>query len=964
MMQNAQLICHSGRRRRKVREEKRYGLDYLELCDDRRTLCVYFLGKAPPWLKPKKEDEAAKPEPKPEPKPKGKPKVTEPPEVTEIELPLAQVHIEGGRRITDLEVIEVRLFRFTDPDTDDLMKVTLRCPGDFSTYTLSLVRLEGGKPVATTDMDPRFDSVSFNFNIEDQPSDLDCKQAVVCPPKSYAVPEIDYLAKDYASFRQLILDRLAVIMPDWKERHVPDIGITLVELLAYVGDHLSYYQDGVATEAYLDTARQRISVHRHARLVDYHMHEGCNARAWVFIETNAPQWTLRPRGISFITGLNDLLPLKGRVLTWADLENIPRSQYEVFEPLVENPDAELNFYQAHNKIEIYTWGNKECCLPVGTTRVALKDGPARQAPPSQPEGKPAPSEQQPNVQAVQAAEDGYQRILDHLKEKDVLILQEVLGPKTGLKADADPAHRHVVRLTKLERTVDELYDQPLVEVAWAEEDALPFPLCISALGPAPKCELLEPISIARGNVVLVDHGLRIEDGPDAACKQCWCVPTQSTAAECEGEGRPTDVILRPGRFRPSLKETPLTFSQPPQFDAPASAMLTQDPRQAVPWIQLTSVPDPDCLPAQEQGEPAAPPVSPEAGKPGDETSKSQAAQPEQAAPPAQPEATSDAAQAASVVPGSVDWKAQPDLLNSRADDAHFVAEIDNGGRAHLRFGDGELGRQPEAGTRFKAVYRVGNGLAGNVGAEAITHVVSDRWESGINVQPWNPLPASGGMAPEPMEDVKLFAPHAFRRRLERAITADDYAEIVLRDFSLKVQRAAATLRWTGSWYEVLVAVDQRGREEAEPSLLAEIGDHLRRYRRIGHDVAVESAQLVPLYVKMEVCVKPGYLSGHVKAALLDRFGNRTLPDGKRGFFHPDELTFGEGIYLSKLVAAAQAVVGMENAVVKKLERLYEGPNGELEAGLLRLGPLEVAQLDNDPNFPEHGRFELIMRGGR
>ena len=65
---------------------------------------------------------------------------------------------------------------------------------------------------------------------------------------------------------------------------MPDLGITLVEVLAYVGDYLSYYQDAVATEAYLDTARQRISVRRHARLVDYLMHEGCNARAWVCVQ--------------------------------------------------------------------------------------------------------------------------------------------------------------------------------------------------------------------------------------------------------------------------------------------------------------------------------------------------------------------------------------------------------------------------------------------------------------------------------------------------------------------------------------------------------------------------------------------------------------------------------------------------------------------------------------------------------
>ena len=36
-------------------------------------------------------------------------------------------------------------------------------------------------------------------------------------------------------------------------------------VFAYTADYLSYYQDAVATEAYLDTARQRISVRRHVR---------------------------------------------------------------------------------------------------------------------------------------------------------------------------------------------------------------------------------------------------------------------------------------------------------------------------------------------------------------------------------------------------------------------------------------------------------------------------------------------------------------------------------------------------------------------------------------------------------------------------------------------------------------------------------------------------------------------------
>ena len=46
---------------------------------------------------------------------------------------------------------------------------------------------------------------------------------------------------------------------------------------------MSYFQDAVATEAYLGTARRRASVRRHARMLDYPMHEGVNARVWVAV---------------------------------------------------------------------------------------------------------------------------------------------------------------------------------------------------------------------------------------------------------------------------------------------------------------------------------------------------------------------------------------------------------------------------------------------------------------------------------------------------------------------------------------------------------------------------------------------------------------------------------------------------------------------------------------------------------
>ena len=54
--------------------------------------------------------------------------------------------------------------------------------------------------------------------------------------------------------------------------------VTMVETLAYAADRVSYMQDAVNTEAYIGTARSRISMRRHARLVDYQVSEGANAR--------------------------------------------------------------------------------------------------------------------------------------------------------------------------------------------------------------------------------------------------------------------------------------------------------------------------------------------------------------------------------------------------------------------------------------------------------------------------------------------------------------------------------------------------------------------------------------------------------------------------------------------------------------------------------------------------------------
>lgn len=174
----------------------------------------------------------------------------------------------------------------------------------------------------------------------------------------------------------------------------------------------------------------------------------------------------------------------------------------------------------------------------------------------------------------------------------------------------------------------------------------------------------------------------------------------------------------------------------------------------------------------------------------------------------------------------------------------------------------------------------------------------------------------------------------------------------------------AILRWTGAWYEVNVAIDPKEQTESSERLLDEVECLLRPFRRIGHDVRVTRATYVPLDIELRVCVKPDYLTGHVKAELLDVFGNHVLADGRLGFFHPDNLTFGSGIMISKLVALAHSVTGVENVIVTKLQRYREAAGRELADGILKIGPLEIPRLDNDLNSPENGKIAFTMMGGR
>ena len=647
-------FCCTALRRDAVRQSPNLnGIDFLEVLDDpalpndqrQRKLFVHFLkALAPNALEEK------------------------------------NIRIEGGERITNIQVVSVSA-------SAEILTVEVDKPGDFSIYTLRLLKdaLSADPDEPPPDgFDPLLSSVQFSFKVE-CPNDFDCKPTRECPPEPRIEPELDYLAKDYNSFRQLMLDRMSVLTPQWQERNAADLGVALVELLAYVGDQLSYQQDAIATEAYLGTALHRVSARRHARLVDYRMHDGCNARTWVHMNAGVDS-VFVPQHTQLFTRLDDQ-PV--RIPTDPEAYNRALAQH----PTVFETMHDATLFTAHREIHFYTWGESECCLPEGATRATLCD-------------------------------DVNNRL--RLCVGDVLIFEEHLGPKTGNSADADPAHRHAVRLTKvkpaaelifeitddslaafrangiptdvvnqlsalkdqefadepsfiaqLQNTIggdaankyqtvikrfslnrspvaavsDPLTNQLIVEIEWADRDALPFPLCLSSkTDEEHEAKEIADVSVALGNNVLADHGITIANEALGGVPSSVLFLPNDANADCCADN---PLVPIPPRYRPALDKRPLTqigrvtktqivagrtetVRVPFDPDAPAAKAFQWEMAGTLPAIELTSM---------YEGNPD-------------------------------------------------DWAPQRDLLNSDADTTEFVVEVDNDGTAYLRFGDNDHGRRP------------------------------------------------------------------------------------------------------------------------------------------------------------------------------------------------------------------------------------------------------------------------------
>ena len=435
----------------------------------------------------------------------------------------------------------------------NIVVVELAAPGDFAIHRLRFRRgLLDERPPA--ELDPQLAVIDFSFKVE-CPSDFDCLQPCGCADPPRPLPEIDYLARDTASFRRLLLSRLAAVQPDAPPPHVADLRMALVDGLAVMADQIAQMQDAAHTDAWLAPVRSRISARRLALAVDYALDEGRNARCFVHLAVDADQLPVGPAldpvipaGTAFATRIGG----EGAVLSGAAALDRAAVVYEALLPLAA-------LHAAHNQIAFHTWSDQACCLPAGATAATLA---------------------------------GH---FPDLAPGQFLAFEEVIGPRTGNPADRDRSNRPVVRLAEVTAfaggapLTDPVTGDAITEIRWAAEDALARPLCLSAETDLAFGRVYLPqVSVARGNIVPADHG-RTVSGEDLGSVpepvRSWA-PGRGPLALADDGSRPTPctetICDRPeaeridARFAPALARAPLTFAAPLDPAASATALLAAE----------------------------------------------------------------------------------------------------------------------------------------------------------------------------------------------------------------------------------------------------------------------------------------------------------------------------------------------------------------------------------------------------
>lgn len=283
---------------------------------------------------------------------------------------------------------------------------------------------------------------------------------------------------------------------------------------------------------------------------------------------------------------------------------------------------------------------------------------------------------------------------------------------------------------------------------------------------------------------------------------------------------------------------------------------------------------------------------------------------------------------------NVRWQEVPTLYGQHPNGHIYQTQQNDNGTTTLKFGDGRVGsRLPTGQENIQATYRKGLGLAGNVKANQLTLLMSR--PLGLKAVT-NPLPSSGGDAPESLTMARKNAPLTVLT-LDRVVSLQDYEDFA-RTFA-GIAKVLATWTWMGQQRGVFLTVAGPQGAAVGTDLITKL---VHQFRKLGDPhvpLQVKSYQKALFQLTGSIHVQADYSRSSVLTAV-----KQTLATA----FSFENRDFGQGVTLSEVLAVMQDVPGVTAVDIDTLTRdqLNNTPNGSfppasLPAATPQIGGSEV-----------------------
>jgi predicted phage baseplate assembly protein len=253
----------------------------------------------------------------------------------------------------------------------------------------------------------------------------------------------------------------------------------------------------------------------------------------------------------------------------------------------------------------------------------------------------------------------------------------------------------------------------------------------------------------------------------------------------------------------------------------------------------------------------------------------------------------------------VRWDETRTLFGHDGDDPVYTLSLDEEGAVTVRFGDGVTGaRLPTGRNNVTASYRQGIGPDGNVGARTLTTLL-DR-PTGLK-SVLNPDEAAGGSAAESLEQARTNAPNTVRT-FGRIVSLRDFEDAARENAS--VAKARATWVWDGEEQVVQLTVAGDDGARLEGIALENLVDDLDSRRDPHRQMVVLPHTEVPVQVTALIQASPQLTKEAVQAAAREAL---------LGYFAFEDREFGQPVHLSDVYAVLQGVEGVVAVTMQRLQ---------------------------------------------